>query len=232
MLGSFKKKAGQSIVMAVVLLYCGLLSASKSFVITAVLVVFFGILHLLRARRNISHKIVTIVTMSVVIIVVWVSNIFSVAFNIVAIRFENSTNIADLTTGRSTIWMNYFEYIKSNIGVMLFGKGYTNVLVEGRASHNTLIQGVYQFGIVGLSIFLVWLRCLFDITLQHLKIKRKQYAPCIILAVGVFLPWLGIDLLFFDEFFLMMLYVSSGFKWICEYFPEETLADKSKKELE
>ena len=53
-------------------------------------------------------------------------------------------------------------------------------------------------------------------TLQHLKITNKQYLPCSVLLVGVFLPWMGIDLLFFDEFFLMMFYVSLGFKWISE----------------
>jgi len=224
------KRMWESILMAVVLLYCGLLSASKSFVITVAVVLLLWILQILNIRRNMSYKVMIIIVIIAVAIGIFASETFSVVFSIIAIRFGNTSDISDLTTGRSDIWMNYLRHMVSNLGILLFGKGYTNVMVAGRASHNTLLQGVYQFGIVGFSIFLVWLKGLFRITLQNLKIERKQYLACLILVIGVFLPWMGIDLLFFDEFFLMMFYFSLGFKWICEHSTEKLQRTRVNKE--
>ena len=34
------------------------------------------------------------------------------------------------------------------------------------------------------------------------------------LGIGIFLPWLSIDLLMFDEFFLMPVYFCMAFDWL------------------
>ena len=207
------RKKGQMIFALLILLYCGLLSASKSFVITVSAMLLLWVLQILRTHKKISYKTMAIVVIIAIAIAIIGSNVFTGLFAIIAIRFGNAATLSDLTTGRSTIWMNYFQYFANNPGAFLLGKGFTNVLVEGDSPHNTVIQGIYQFGVVGFIIFVFWLKNLFKITLQNLKIERKQYLSCFILMLGVFLPWMSIDLLFFDEFFLMMFYVSLGLKW-------------------
>ncbi len=217
-----RKRMLESIVMSVTLLYCGLLSVSKSFVIVAALMILLWILLILRIRKHISYKIITIVVIGAIALGIITSDIFSGLFNIIAIRFGSVSNLSDLTTSRSTIWATYLQYLEDNPGVLLFGKGYVNVLIEGRSSHNTILQGVYQFGIVGFIIFIFWLKDLFKITLKNLKLERKQYLARFILVVGVIFPWMSIDLLFFDEFFLMMFYISLGFKWLHKQSDEVT----------
>lgn len=217
-----RKRMLESIVMSVVLLYCGLLSVSKSFVIVTALMLLLWILLILRIRKHISYKIIIIVTICAIALGIITSDTFSGLLNIVAIRFGSASNLSDLTTSRSTIWVMYFQYLEDNPAVLLLGKGYANVLIEGHSTHNTILQGVYQFGIVGFVIFVFWLRDLFKISLKNLKLERKQYLACLVLAVGVIFPWMSIDLLFFDEFFLMMFYISLGFKWLHEQSDEAT----------
>lgn len=224
-MGTGAKKMGNAIVMSLILLYCGLLAASKSFIITLVLMLLIWIFQLLFTKKSGSRKILIIILVAALVAAIVASGIFADLFNIIISRFESASNLSELTTGRSTIWMNYLRYLSHNLEVLLFGKGYINALVDGRASHNTILQGVYQFGIVGVVILIAWLKKLFEITLYNVKIDRKQYLQCAILLIGVFLPWMSIDLLFFDEFFLMMFYVSLGFKRISEQ--KDDVVDKN-----
>lgn len=210
------KKPLRFMVIAALLLYCGLISASKAFVITIAVIFLLWILSVFSIHRDMSNKIIIIITVVIITIGIVVSGAFDDVFNIIAFRFKDTTDLSNLTTGRSDIWAAYMQYILSNPEIFLFGRGYVNVILEetGYSTHNTLLQSIYQFGIVGFAMLVFWLKNLFKITLPNLKIKHNQYLSCIILIVGVFLPWLSIDLLFFDELFLMMFYVSLGFKWI------------------
>ena len=40
------------------------------------------------------------------------------------------------------------------------------------------------------------------------KPRRKVFLALIMLMIGIFLPWLSIDMLLFDEFFLLPVYFS------------------------
>lgn len=170
----------------------------------------------LSQSRNISQMILTIGMICVVVIAIVASDVFSALFTIIAIRFGYNASLADLTTGRSDIWLDYIEYFITHPGTLLLGKGYTNVLVGGHSTHNTVLQGIYQFGVFGAVIFCAWLKEMLKIMLGHFIIKRNERLSCIILAIATFLPWMAIDLLFFDEFFLMIFYVCLGFKFISE----------------
>ena len=224
---TFRKRMLESIVLSVVLLYCGLLSASKAFVITAVIVVLLWILQVLSLRGNMSYKVTVIMGIAIIAIGIIASNAFESVFKVIAIRFSNNENVSDLTTGRSDTWLNYIDYWESSPGSLLFGKGYTSVIVGRYSTHNTIFQSVFQFGLVGLPFFIVWLVKLFQITMRKIKIKQSHYLLCLILVLGVALPWMGIDLLFFDEFFLMMFYISLGFKWICDHSNELFVVDEN-----
>ncbi len=211
----YRKKMWTSIILSVVLLYCGMLSASKSFVISICVVFLLWIIHILQIRSGMSHKLLIIFIIMAIAIAIIFSDIFSALFKVIAIRFGNVSNIHDLTTGRNDIWADYLKYFAESPETLFFGKGFTNIMVDGRASHNTLLQIVYQFGLVGTPFFVMWLKWLFKIALKNLKINWDNFLSCLIVFSGVFIPWMGIDMLFFDEFFLLMFYVSLGFIWIC-----------------
>ena len=123
-------------------------------------------------------------------------------------RLSFTKNISDFTTGRTELWMMYLESITSDWKTVLLGVGCTSVKVNGLASHNTVLQIWYQMGILGAIPFMYWYSSFMADGAKKLLPGEKVNAW--ILFVGVFLPWLAIDMLFFDEFFLFSLYVFIG----------------------
>ena len=68
---------------------------------------------------------------------------------------------------------------------------------------------VGNFKILSYEIAWYWFICLFKSTLHHFSGKMNGTAFVLIL-LGFFLPWLGLDYLFFDEFFLMPCLAAKG----------------------
>ena len=128
----------------------------------------------------------------------------------ITLRFAQASDMSTFTTGRSDIWVNYFEYFRLNPLTVFFGKGYTNILINEKASHNTLIQIIFQFGIVGSVCLFMWIKQIIKISLSGIKIGKKSVPLFIILLIGTVFPWMGIDIMFFDEFYLMIFYLCLG----------------------
>jgi O-antigen ligase len=110
--------------------------------------------------------------------------------------------------------LNYFRHFSDNPSVFFFGNGYTSVLVNEKAAHNTLIQLIFQFGIVGLSSYVVWLAFLVKKFFNRIFFKINDFMSVLILLIGCIGPWLALDMLFLDEFFLMPIIVFSGILFI------------------
>lgn len=72
-------------------------------------------------------------------------------------RFSYAANVSDLTTHRSEIWRMYLHDLSYDPVLMLLGSGFTSVTLRMKASHNTIIQGVFQFGLIGLPVLCAWL---------------------------------------------------------------------------
>lgn len=125
-------------------------------------------------------------------------------------RFSYSANVSQLTTGRTDLWHGYLEELSRNIPLLLLGQGYSKTRLDMGASHNTILQGIYQFGLVGFPLLWAWvysaLKKIFPASAQvHLR-----GAPLLLLCIGVVLPWMALDILFFDELFLLPAYVLVG----------------------
>lgn len=194
--------------LMLVLIYCGLLSASKSFVITLCLMLVLWIIAILSMHGKAGLKAMILVGSCVSVVAAMGSGLFEEVIEVILYRFSFSTSISELTTGRTDLWMNYAREITSSPRILLIGNGYTNLKVNGRASHNTLIQMVFQFGLVGGGILLRWMRDYFSRMCKRLKPVRSDG---LLVIVGIFLPWMALDMLFFDEFFLMPMYVAACF---------------------
>lgn len=54
-----------------------------------------------------------------------------------------------LTTGRTEIWKDYFNYLLANIGALLIGTGVGAGFLHGQAAHNTVIETIYHLGLIG-----------------------------------------------------------------------------------
>lgn len=225
-----------TIAALVVLLYCGLLAASKSFVIVGACELCIWVLLMLsRKGKKLSTYSLLIAAVGVLLFVLSTSA-FQNLLDILGNRFSYSASASQITTGRTDIWANYLNLLTHNPTLALFGEGFTSVLLDalyGRASHNTLIQCVYQFGVIGAPLLIAWVVCLFKSVLSHFSGKLDGMAFALML-VGVFLPWLGLDYLFFDDFFLLPWLVMKGTAYFSNPAPKEdqTRADQEcKREL-
>ena len=90
------------------------------------------------------------------------------------------------------------------------GEGYSPVIIKGRASHNTVIQGVFQFGLIGLPLIAAWMYFLLKDIFKSAENTKTDWKYAALMCVGTVLPWMSLDILFFDEFFLVSLYAAVG----------------------
>ncbi len=205
-------KSGQRnlmVLLGVGLLYCGFLSASKTFFVVIAVVLIFWFLKLLFMRGKVTRKLTILAGFAIVAVAIIASGVFAEQWEAIVFRFNQATSLSSLTTGRTDLWLAYLKELWGDLKLLLLGRGFTNVLVDGRASHNTLIQIVYQFGIPGGLLLLVWEYYFMRGVLKYHGVRISMLDAAVLLA-GVFLPWMSLDLVFFDEFYLMPLYAVAG----------------------
>lgn len=125
-----------------VLVYCGLLSASKSFVIVLACL-FFVWVPILLARGNVKRGTAILAGVACAAAVMLLSAAVQDLLRMVMSRFSYAANVSDLTTHRSEIWRMYLHDLSYDPVLMLLGSGFTSVTLRMKASHNTIIQGVF-----------------------------------------------------------------------------------------
>lgn len=202
-------------VSVLVLIYCGFLSASKTFVILTVTTVIVWFFMVLKLRRGGWKKLFLFAVLAAFTVFVLTSSLFQSLLKVYQVRFSYRASASDLTTGRTDLWKMYFEELFSNLKLFLLGHGFTNVKLNGRASHSTIIQALYQFGIFGSAVLAAWVVGYYKqiLALRPKKTLRVGYA--LVLCIGALASWLVIDMIFRDEFFLIPLYVFFGIACFC-----------------
>ncbi len=132
------------------------------------------------------------------------------------IRFSSVTDTSSLTTERSELWVSYLQFLLNNPKGLFFGQGVTNVFVNERASHNTIIEIVYQLGICGVLILIAW----FALFKNDERGRRSKF--WIVWVLGCFSMWLGLDLLFFDDFFVTVFLFAIGNRYLSKISSQKT----------
>lgn len=196
--------------VSVALLYCGLLSASKTFVLTVACLFLFWFPILLERGNYGSARTRLLFGVLCAVAFVLVSPAFRQVIRIISARFTEGEGLAGLTTNRTTLWLQYLTAFVHDIPLTLFGAGYTSVNLFRKASHNTLIQAVYQFGILGIPLLLVWMWNMLADMFPESDKPLAGWKYTVLLCVGSFLPWMALDILQYDEFFLLPVYVLLG----------------------
>ena len=197
-------------VVSVALLYCGLLSASKTFVLTVACLFLFWLPILLERSNYGSARTRLLFGVLCAVAFVLVSPAFRQVLQIIGARFTEGEGLAGLTTNRTALWLQYLTAFVHDIPLTLFGAGYTSVNLFRKASHNTLIQAVYQFGILGIPLLLVWMWNMLADMFPESDKPLAGWKYTVLLCVGSFLPWMALDILQYDEFFLLPVYVLLG----------------------
>ena len=216
MLGLVKEeKAAKRALLAALsflLLYCGLLSASKSFIVVGAAEFFVWILLSMERRNRGSVKVRILAGILLTAAVVLSSSAFQTLLAMVNERFSFASDLSGLTTGRTDVWANYCKVLSYHPKLLLLGEGFSNVTLDvlyNKASHNSIIQGIYQFGLLGFFVLLWWMRDLFREMRAFVK-GKEDWKAVLLLCAGTVLPWMGLDILFFDELFLFPAFIMSG----------------------
>lgn len=194
-------------IMMIILIYCGLLSASKSFILitSLLLIVWIPIIF-----SEGSHRLELLIGIVCIGIVAFTSPAFEDLLQIVDSRLTSASNLSEFTTGRTDLWLSYLNEFSHHPLLTFLGEGYSDVTVNGRASHNTIIQGIFQFGVFGFPLILAWVIGMLKNTFGEMLGKNIDWKVVLLMGIGVILPWFGLDILFFDEFFLLPVYLCLG----------------------
>lgn len=203
----FEKSARRRLVLAIIavlLVYCGLLSASKSFIIVIACLFLIWIPILLEKSAHSAVGVQILFGVLCAAAVMLSSNAVRELLEMFSTRFSYHANISQLTTGRTELWMNYINQLLNDVSLTLMGQGYSNVLVGGRASHSSVIQSIFQFGIIGTPLLLSWLYCTLRLIGKGKHRVKWKYAA--LMCIGIVMPWFALDILFFDELFLLPVY--------------------------
>lgn len=143
-----KFKKFDVILMGVLLIF-GLMSVSKSFVISVAIMVIFVILF--QKNKSLNKKIFTFLTISSALFIVYLFVKDTVFFDAILKRFQNDSGatLATITTGRTDIWKMYFDVFKEDIKIFLIGAGISVPDYRGIATHNFFIEILYHIGFLG-----------------------------------------------------------------------------------
>ncbi len=220
-----QRKASHTVFLAaliILLLYCGMFSSSKSFLLITIILMAIWIVEVFRIKGRTALKVCLLVGCFVTVVLLLTLSVFEELWLSFADRLSYSDTMSDITTGRTDIWQNYLRQMFSDMKLLIFGNGLTKEYIGGRASHNTLLQLYYQFGLVGVPLVMAWIVYFYrDLPKWETK-KRRTIA--LLLLIGSFAPWVAIDALFFDEFFLLQWYVFSG---LLHFRTDQLLTEKS-----
>ena len=214
----FEDKKGSRIlffILGIVLIYCGLLSASKSYIVVLA-ALFLVWIFIVLSGKHLSRSWQLLIAAACAALVAFSSSQFQSLLRIVDTRFSYASNVSELTTGRTDIWKMYIDELMRNVSLNLFGQGYSMVNLNGRASHNTIIQSIYQFGLIGTPFMLAWIYLSLKSALPSFGAKRIRFKYALLMGIGIILPWMALDLLFFDEFFLLPVYGLIGVVYASE----------------
>lgn len=200
------------------LIYYGSLSVSKSFIILLSLILILWLIAVMFSKISIKQKLAIYIITSFIIIYIATNGILTEQISMYSTRFGMITDASTLSTGRSLIYENYLRYISSNKILLSFGQGLSSIYqyeLQGRASHNTLIQMIYQIGLFGTAIMALWLKRLSLLTSK----TRNKYGlsggvQAAMLVIGCIGPWLALDMMFFDDFFYILVVLIIGLQYI------------------
>jgi len=160
-----------------VLTVFGFMSVSQSYLLAWILLVFLWFL--LSLQKGISG-LMRFVFIGVLMLAVMAVFAFDY-IELFAFRIMNSIQggAADFTTGRTDIWKDYLDVIVNDLKILFFGNGINTTIASGRATHNTYLEYIYYFGIVGTTLLLSAMR----LAMGKILKEKVLWVPVLILLV-------------------------------------------------
>lgn len=158
----------------VVLIGCmlifGVLTYSKTFLVALVLLVLIVILWQFYSRHYFRGLCFCGIG---VLLALWALMAEDGIFSVVLSRLLGATNISDLTTGRTDVFLQYLKEITRSVPSFLFGTGLGGERLA-YDPHNIYLEITYYSGIVGLGLFIGFYAAMVNRIGRSQEIDRKQ----------------------------------------------------------
>lgn len=144
MLFTNKKLSVRQILLLCFMVVVGFFTYSKSYILTIAVI---ALVYILKSGRHVVRNLFLLASVGAIFIVVE----YVIDLNVLHLllsRFEGAESANDLTTGRFNLWIQYFEYIFSNLKVIFFGDGFNSWTIY-KGSHNLYIEMFFRYGFFG-----------------------------------------------------------------------------------
>ena len=101
-------------------------------------------------------------------------------------RLFSADDFNSLTTGRFNLWQSYIEYFSLHIDKLIFGGGLGAPLLDDKAAHNTYIELIYNYGIIGIALFIFTLHTSFSGKKKTVRKSIFNYSGIVVVLVMYF----------------------------------------------
>ena len=193
------------IVYAVVLTAFGILSLSKMFLLLLAVTLILFLIGWIRTQGGFSTKgIASVLLIAAGMLVGGYFILNSESVQLIFARMGASSDLNELTTGRSDTWLEYIKEIFGSLEYFLFGIDRNSKIAGVHVTHNTFLQIWWKVGLLGMLLVGSWF------ALIWYRGNRGRFTGMLMLLVGCFGATLALDMLFFDQLFwffiLIMMY--------------------------
>ncbi len=130
------------------LVLCGVLTYSKTFFLALILFALMGIVWLFVNKKYLWGGVAAFTLTGAGIVLLTGSSIFSV----VLFRFSSASDLGELTTGRTEVFLRYWNVLTDSLGNFFFGTGLADQGLS-QDPHNLFLELGYYLGLVGLLLF-------------------------------------------------------------------------------
>lgn len=164
---------------AALLLYCGVLTLSKSYYVTVAIIFAASFYYLY--KQSIKNRLLMGFLMVLTPLIIYAGYYLLINFVLPGI-YQRITSTVDLTSGRTEIWGSYFKLIFSRIDVLMVGAGVNNaknLLIpfygKAQAAHNVFIELLADYGIVGCILLFGMFSSWFKMFVKNLNKPMVMY---------------------------------------------------------
>ncbi|MFY0517227.1 hypothetical protein [Lysinibacillus sp. UGB7] len=163
------KKEKKSIVLIIILAAFGVLTYSKMFIITLIVLI------LLTFIVFIKNNVKTAIKFSSFILVICGTSLiffYERLFEIYWIRFFGAGISTDaITTGRVSSWGMFASEILQNTKIFVFGAGFGTTFSKVKMAHTMYLSTPYYLGLLGVVLALLYIFSLYKVLKNNVGIK-------------------------------------------------------------
>lgn len=169
----------------IVLSLFGLMSISKSFLVSWIILIACWFFAALRKGIGGVAKFAFIITLLVAGVSLFaIDTIFAYISRLLN---ESQGGLDEITTGRTQLWGAYISAFLGDLKIFFFGSGINRLLPSLRGAHNTYIEGLYYLGLVGITLFSILIR----ISTNRILVSGIMWVPVLtfivrLMAIGIF----------------------------------------------